>query len=250
MSFRHLLGLSIASLVGASASAAVIDFETTPGGGTPTDNQILNTPYNIDGGGTARFFFDFNGNNEFDSGVDKLPAFERAGTDTNSGFVYGATGQQDTAAPGFTSQLGNFFLRTNSSLVLPFIIDYTTSQTITEFAGQIWDIDGDASGTEQWRVEALNASNAVLSSVDSPIGSTPTGALDGRPWDFGFSIGSGIDKIRISFIGTKTTPPGLAFDNFNPVAIPEVSSFAMIGAAGAMAFGVARLRRRRVTDNG
>ena len=56
------------------AIADVVTFETAPNGSLPIDDSSLSTPYNITGG-TVRFFYDINGNNRYDSGVDILPDF-------------------------------------------------------------------------------------------------------------------------------------------------------------------------------
>ena len=228
------------------ASAQLITFETTPGGGTPVDNQLLTTPYNLTGGGTVFFFFDRNGNNTFEPGIDIYPSFELVGgADPIGGFYNQILNAQDTALPAFASQLGNFFIRPSNVPNGSLVVDYNTTQIITELSGEIWDIDADNTGTEAWRVDALDASNNVLASTFSPVGTSTTAPLDGRPWVFGFTgLPSTFDKIRIDFIGTKPSV-GLAFNNFNPTfsAVPETSTIVMMGlASGAMALVV---RRRR-----
>lgn len=236
------------------AQADVIGFEQTPGGSTPSDNSTLSTPYNLAGGGTVQFFFDTNGNNSYDAGTDSLPVFEAVGSDTSTGFFNGTT--PDTAAAGYESQLGNFFLRQPSSFtsVSPFLIDYNTSQTITSFSGEIWDLDGaGVNSSEQWLIEALDSSNSVLASVLSPNATTSdASSLNGKPWAFSFtSLPSGFDKIRLTFTGTKTSGIGLAFDNFSPTvsvvtsAVPEPSSLSLfaLGLLGLAARGVRGKKR-------
>jgi hypothetical protein len=236
-------------LVVANLQAAVVDFETTPGGGTPTDNEILSSPYNISGGGTVRFFFDKNGNDEYDAGVDGLPAFEQIGNDSVNGFLNASLNQFDAASAGYVAQLGNFFIRNENFPLFPLIVDYNTPQIITALSGEIWDIDADNTGNEQWRIDALDGSNATVASQNSPVGVDGFNPLDGRPWVFGFSgLPTGFDKLRISFIGTKPGGVGLAFNNFDPTfnaAIPEAGSITLMAGASAAFAGVVVRRRTR-----
>jgi hypothetical protein len=246
--------LSIASLQ-SSVNAEIVTFDQTPAGTTPVDNSALASPYAIDGGGTVRFFFDISGNGSFDAGVDALPIFEAAGdSDPESGFVNNGIGRDDIAAPGFENQLGSYFLRQPASfgaIPAPFLVDYDTVQTITALSGEIWDIDGVVDptnpgfGTEQWLVEVLNTSGVILASRLSPLGTEPTVPLDGQPWIFSFTnLPSGVDKIRITFTGTRPAV-GLAFNNFSPtVAIPEPGSFLVWILGLIPLLTVAGLRRR------
>lgn len=225
--------------------ADLITFETTPGGGTPVDNSSLSAPYSLLGGGNVTFFFDNDFNNAFSPGTDTLPVFEAYGADVNEGFANAVTGIFDTANGGLAGQLGNFFLRQlqPGSPPPPFIVDYNTSQVITALSGEIWDIDGSVGNTEGWQVEALNASNSLLASQLSPIGNST--ALDGLPWTFSFSsLPSGFDKLRITFVGSKTTGLGLAFNNFNPtsVGVPEPSTCLLVLLSATVMFAS---RRRR-----
>ena len=150
--------LAVASALGAllvclsqPAAAGVIDFETTPSGGTPVDNAALAAPYNLAGGGTVAFFFDNNGNNSFDPGTDTLPVFEAYGQDGTDGFANEHTGVNDTANGGLAGQLGNFFLRQlqPGTPPPPFIVDYNTAlnHPLPPLSGEIWDIDGTPTGT-------------------------------------------------------------------------------------------------------
>lgn len=227
-----------------TARAQLIDFEATPGGATPVDDAPLSTPYPIAGPGSVRFFFDTNLNDTFDAGVDGLPYFEEAGNDALNGFLDNTLAVPDTALPGFEGQLGSFFLRPQQpgAVPAPFIVDYSTILSISALSGEIWDIDGGV-GTELWRVDVLDAANNVLATQTSPLGSGP--ALDGLPWTFAFSgLPAGVDKLRLSFIGTKTDGVGLAFNNFNPFAIPEPGTSLLLGLglAGLSACG-RRMRR-------
>jgi hypothetical protein len=241
MQSRICLGI-LALFFCARAQGQLIDFETTPSGGVPVDNAFLTTPYNLSGGGTVAFFFDLNGNNAFDAGVDEQPVFEIIGNaDPQPGFANSITGIPDTASGTFGPQLGNYFLRQlqPGAPPAPFIVDYNTAATIGALHGEVWDIDGGPGNTEQWLVEILTSSNAVLTSQISPLGIDLS--MDGEPWDFMFSgLPSGADKVRITFTGSKTSGVGLAFNNFDPFNVPEPGS-----ATLALGLCVSGLRRHR-----
>ncbi len=230
----------------ALASAQLIDFESTPGGAIPIDDALLGTPYPIGGPDSVRFFFDRNLNNTFDPGVDDLPAFEVAGDDAVDGFVHNALLQGDIPAAGFAAQLGDYFLRPvqAGSVPSPFIIDYNTTLSISALSGEIWDIDGSPTATEQWQVDLLDVANNVIASQNSPTGVDST--LDSTPWTFVFSgLPAGVDKARLTFIGSKTSGVGLAFNNFSPFAIPEPGTALLIGAGLAWLAATREARDRR-----
>ena len=135
--------------------------------------------------------------------------------------------------------LGDFVLRPQQpgAVPAPFIIDYNTTLGISALSGEIWDIDGGI-GTEQWQVDVLDAALNVLASQISPLGSGSV--LDSRAWTFAFSgLPAGVDKVRLSFIGTKTDGVGLAFNNFSPFAVPEPGTAMLVG------FGLSWLASRR-----
>ena len=242
MHFRTWLGI-VALVFCTQSKGQLIDFETTPAGGVPTDNAFLTTPYNLSGGGTVAFFFDVNGNLVFDPGIDEQPVFEIVGNaDAQPGFANSITGIPDTASGTFGPQLGNYFLRQRQpgAPPAPFIVDYNTAAPIGALHGEVWDIDGLPGDTEQWLVEILDSSNAVLTSQISPLGIDLS--MDGEPWDFTFSgLPSGVDKVRITFIGSKTNGVGLAFNNFDPFNVPEPASATILAAVVSSMF----LRRER-----
>lgn len=239
----RLLLVAVVCIVALPARAQLIDFESTPGGGSPTDDGLLSTPYPLAGGGDVRFFFDTNSNNVYDAGTDIDPAFEHTGNETNNGFSNDALGVPDTAAPGYESQLGFWFLRHPSPGSVPprLIVDYNTAQTITDLSGEIWDIDGQSQATEAWRIDVLNASNSILATYFSPVGAD--GTLDAKPWVFALTgLPAGVDKLRIGFIGTKTSGLGLAFNNFSPLSVPEPST-ALLACAGSLMCLLTAVRR-------
>jgi hypothetical protein len=95
-------------LVTVTAQAGVIDFETTASGGVPTDNGTIefSDAFMADAV-TVRFGFDSNS----DGTLDTKAVFEEVGNSDTSGDTgfWGFGPDKDTAAPGFTSQLGDFF---------------------------------------------------------------------------------------------------------------------------------------------
>jgi hypothetical protein len=232
--------------LGTSAQAAVINFETTPSGGTPTDNAVLglNDAY-VDGNFSITFGFDTNN----DSIADNNAYFERIGNDTETGFFNNERKLRDTADSGFESQLGSFFLRqgvsassTGSSDPGTFVVQYSYADPkilSTGASGEIWDIDVDPNteGTEQYSITAFDRVGNSFQQF-SPEGTDFT--LDGRPYEFSFSaITNGIDRIEIDFVGTKDSGIGLAFNNFDSatttVTVPEPMT--ILGSAIALGFG-------------
>jgi hypothetical protein len=223
--------LSILLLAALNTNAGIIDFETTALGGLPTDNSTIEfSDAFMANSVTVRFGFDSNS----DGVLDTKAVFEEVGNIDSSGDTgfWGVGSAKDTAAPGFTSQLGNFFLR-QSEPYKPFgifTILYDASNPVTEASGEIWDIDG-GNLTERFLVKAFDGST-LLDSIESPLGIDLT--LDGKPWAFGFSGLSDITKIEISFTGSKTRGIGLAFNNFSPVEdispvvnVPEPSTISL-----------------------
>lgn len=256
-----LLTFMIAGLGAERAGASFITFERLPDGSTPVDNTRLLAPYAIDGGGTVSFFFDRNNNLTPDQG-DAPGWFEQVGNNNPDGFFSQWNSElagraiHDRARQGFEAQLGRFFLRQPDGIgpvPAPFVILYDTSQTIRELSGEIWDIDGRASNTEQWRVEVLDAAANVLAVRDSPLGNLGQGpdSLDSLPWTFAFrGLPDGVRAVRLTFIGSKSDGVGLAFNNFSAVSaqgfvIPEPSSLLMAGVGAAGLLGSLRLGRVR-----
>ncbi len=244
-----------------TAQAATVTFETlTDGSTTPTDDLMLGLmdAYTSDGI-SVTFGFDTTS----DGKTDTSALFEDAAgepSETGVGFL-GSEGI-DTADVGFAAQLGDFFLRQpgtfGSSSFGTFIIDYTydsSSFLVTAASGEIWDIDGSGvstpstSDTEEFTVTAVDLLGGTHVLV-SPLGTLTSGSapLDGRPWVFGFSnISDGIDRIEITFTGSKTSGVGLAFNNFSPDTnlVPSPAA-AGLGLSLLGLLGITRpLRRRR-----
>jgi hypothetical protein len=221
----------------AMAAPGVIDFETVPGGAS-ADQLAISNQYQA-GFGVS-----------FSLSTGGVPFLEQVGdSDAGRGFFNTGLGVYDAAAAGFTSQLGNYFLRigTGSLQTAPMpqlIINYSTP--VAAASAQIWDIDGNASGSEQWLVEALGSGGGVIDSVLSPLGTTEDAlSLDGKPWTWSFDHGSSADifALRLSFTGSKTGGIGLALDNFSPAAaVPEPSAWVMMLCGAGL---LAALRRRK-----
>jgi hypothetical protein len=234
-----ILGASFVIASGA-AGAAVIDFETVPGG-TPSDQLAITNQYEASDGVTFSLS---------DGGTPFLE--QRDSDDDGNGFLRNFPPEElsaDIERAGHEGELGNFFLRlgidTLFAVPVPqLIISYSTP--VAAASAQIWDIDGNDFGTEQWRVEALDASDAVLATLDSPAGIVDTEeSLDGLPWTWSFDLSAAdIHRIRISFIGTKIENIGLSFDNFSPTepAVPAPPAVWLFGTA--MVALLHRLRRR------
>ena len=212
-------------IVGSFNESEVIDFETLPDGSPPSDNlQLgLNNFYTVDG---VNVTFGFDTNN--DGVVDTPSLFERIGNDV--GFGFESTGRgRDLAAEGFEEQLGNFFLRPVSlGNFGTFIINYNSPIPVTIASGEIWDIDGAGSGNgEQFEVKAFDSAGNLLDTITSPFYATNSvlNSLDSQPWTFNFSGLSDIEEIHITFVGTKRSGIGLAFNNFFPLTSPTVYTY-------------------------
>jgi hypothetical protein len=80
--------------------------------------------------------------------------------------------------------------------------------------------------------------HAKANGVVSDEGVSDT-TLNAKPWTFAFTaLPPGMDKIDITFAGSKTQGLGLAFNHFQPTTVPEPASISAIIAAAAI------LRRR------
>lgn len=217
MRVSTLLFLMMACMSAAVVKADIIDFETLPGG-VPSDDLSISTQYLADFGVT--FGLDTNGDGFADPG--QYPIMEAQGADGVDGFINDTLGIRDTAAPGFEGDLGHFFLR-GLAPVPPIGLVILYDSPVSAANGDIWDIDGSGSqGSEQWLVQGMGQNyidsgdlTDVVATDLSPVGTDLT--LDGKPWTFSLDSGSPvIYAIRITFVGTKTSGIGLAFDRFSP----------------------------------
>lgn len=242
-------------LTSSQAAGTIIDFESLPNGAQPADDVQLSSPYTIEGGGTVQFFFDANLNGAYEPMVDVLPVFEAIGNSGTDGFVASQVSGNDRPRSGFEGQLGTFFLRQpegSGRVPAPFVIAYDTDQTIREFSGEIWDIDGAVSGTEQWQIDALNGAGNILATLRSPLGvNANSSSLDSLPWNFAFlDLPSGLQSVRLTFVGSKSDGIGLAFNNFSAVkAIPEPGVGWLIVLTALAMWGSILRRRERSGAN-
>ncbi|NTS76819.1 PEP-CTERM sorting domain-containing protein [Catenovulum sp. SM1970] len=227
------------------SNAGLITFEQTANNQQPVDNQtIALTDYFMAGGVKVRFGFD----TDNDDILDMQAVFEKAGNnDKNTGF-WGAWGK-DTAAPGYENQLGDFFIRQSNAYdnFGVFTILYDAANPVMAASGEIWDIDhSQHQGTEQFLVQAFNG-NTLLESIYSPMGDNMS--LDAKPWTFAFNNQPNISKIEVTFVGTKQSGIGLAFNNFAPTqdltqiqTVPEPETI-LLFLSGLI--GIALIRKKQ-----
>ncbi|MEM6484981.1 MAG: hypothetical protein AAF662_08360 [Pseudomonadota bacterium] len=229
-----------------SAQGGIIDFETTAAGVTPIDNQVVGFADKFRADGVSvRFGFDSNG----DGNWDTKAVFEEVGNrdrNKDTGF-WGIGGAKDIAAPGYEDQLGKYFLRQREPYKPfgTFTILYDADNPVTAASGEIWDIDGTGHRTrktEQFLVQAFNG-NALLDEIYSPLGTDLE--LDGKPWLFGFDGLSDIERIEISFTGSKTSGIGLAFNNFSPIQNVENAAVPIPATAALLTLGLVGVTRRQ-----
>lgn len=243
----------ILPLIGSAASAQLITFEPDdtgrlPDGTLAADDLDITTQYEAAFG--VRFGIDADGDLVADAG--KAPKLEQGGSDGNDGFLNDTTGVNDQARPGFEDRLGDWHLRTSQGLFgnpadVALLIQYT-SGNVDAASGEIWDIDGnDFLGTEQYLVTAYDDTGTELDSILSPLGTTIDDAANefqAAPWQWAFDFrgtDARIDTIRISFVGSKSTLIGLAFDNFNVSEVPGPGGSVALMVAGTL-FAVRRPR--------
>src|SRR5205807_2376074 len=111
-------------------------------GATPIDDQSLSpfTPY-VFSGLSISFGLDSDLDGNVDTNPNNFPVFEHAGLDPgeppNGGFS-GSSGT-DTADPGYTAQLGNWFLRSpvGGSDFGMLVITYASGSPVTAASGEI-----------------------------------------------------------------------------------------------------------------
>lgn len=228
-----------------ASSAAVIDFETIPGG-SPSDQLSITDQYLTDFGVTFSLE-DVNG-----TPLDDTLKLEKTGSgDAGHGFWNAANSSYDIEATGHEGELGDYFLRfgtvTFARTPGPVLV-VTYATPVGAASAQIWDIDAapnNADGFEAWTVSARDNMGSVIDTIVSPNGideSSPT-SLNAKPWTWSFSHASNdISSITIAFSGTSSIV-GLAFDNFSPASsvVPLPAAAPLFGGA---LLGLLRFRRR------
>lgn len=215
------------------APAQTIDFEALPDGSSTADQQFISDEYEADRG--VRF--------DLVDPVDLTPigspqiakvgnpqtAFDGCGPDTplDDQGVGVSFLTDDNAISGFAGTL---------------LLTYITP--VAQAAGVILDIDTRTGAQyEEWTIEALDATMAVLDTVvlTAPEGPDNCGAGqgpgDGRAEGFLFDHPSAdIYFIVLRYTGTATSI-GLAFDNFTPDTIPGPPSVTIATTETDACFG-------------
>ena len=246
---KHALMAVVATSIAWSgiSHAGLIDFETNALGGLPTDNvEISRDSQFMAGGVKVTFGFDTTGNGQTDTnGVFEEAANVDTGNE-DTGF-WGIGGARDEAAPGFEDDLGRFFLRQKEPYTPfgTFIINYTADNAVTAASGEIWAIDGRPGATEQFRVDAFGIEGLLATEI-SPLGNNLD--LNGQPWRFGFDGLSDIERLEITFTGSKTRGIGLAFNNFAPTQ--NLTTVPTPATGALLALGLLGLAQRRKTKLG
>ena len=215
--------LASLSLVSAS-HAAIIDFETIPGG-TPSDGLSISTQFQASQGVT----FSLEGGGS--------PVLAQVGAPQTA--FRGFNNLADQPAPG--TNVGQFFLTddgTLSGLPQALLVDYSTS--VSAASGVILDIDF----AEQWTIEALSGMSVIGSQVLGPFGSGAGTNGATTVWSFDFGTNT-FDRLRFSFTGTATSGAvGLAFDNFSPSSpIPLPAAVWLFGSGLLGLIGIARSKK-------
>lgn len=241
--------------VASNANAAnLIDFETIPGVGAPSDDMAIGDSYNTMDFAFVTFAFT-------DSTGMTDAFYEAVGTDSPANaFVSNKNGNDDSqlADIGGEAGLGSFLMRDNRdvtttgqplSLMINFNKALSDGIAPTGFSGQIWDIDDVSNensasfGTEQWEVYVTDLLGNTELQATSPIGIEPSdpNSLDSKPWRFTVDDADGIAKIEVRFTGTKEAGLGGAFDNFEVRnVLPTPGTSALFSAGGLL---IARRRR-------
>lgn len=262
----------------AQASATLINFESA---GSLGDNAAISPTQTFPFGQTGAnvtFVGGADPNSQTNTGVylehsGNAVSGKNGFLNTHNGSGKNQVDNHDTARPCFPTGcsahsypagepgLGNWFLRTgglgNKSNELGtgdtfLTINYGTATLAA--SGQIWDIDADGNGFEQWTVYAYSGSTLVATDV-SPTGISQNNALslDGLPWDFSLNPGGGqtFDSIALVFTGAKKKSDiGLAFDNFNATQaqiqqVPEPSALWLFALGLGMLGSTLVIRRRK-----
>lgn len=228
--------------ISGTSYAALIDFETVPGG-APADKLAISTQYQADFGVT----FSLQGGG--------TPFLEKTGgADSGHGFWNEGPDIFDTEAVGYEGGLGDYFLRfgttTFSDTPGPILI-ITYDTPVSAASAEIWDIDAATAGTngwEAWTISARDMNDTVIDTIVSPDGIDESLAtsMNAKPWTWSFNHTSeDIYSIAINFSGTADKV-GLAFDNFSPAtaAVPIPAAIWLFASGLTGLIGIARAQRR------
>jgi hypothetical protein len=209
----------------------VINFETVPGVGTPTEGLPINTQYQADFGVT----FGIEGGGD--------PVIAKVGAPA---FAFQSAFGDDTPAPG--QGVGSFFLTDTGKLDTndPPAVIISYNPPTAAAGGVILDIDGD----ETFTIEARDDMDAVLTTVTLNAGDPGTG--DGLATRWSLNRGSAVVySIRIKGFRSGCCL-GLGFDTFNARSAGGVESAPVFANWGVLLLtslllvaGLFQVRRRR-----
>ena len=206
---NNTLKTSVLMVVLASTSVAaqtnLIDFETLPGGASPSEGMAISN----------QFWTTHGVSFVYTNGTFPVVAMDR-GTRTYA-FLNNSNFLTNAVAP--LQGTGRFFLTdpdtTNHTKPPPLIISYRDA--VSNASGVMIDIDGGPNKTyEAWDLTASDAGGQPLGTIHMRTNSPNAGDATAAPWSFR-SV-QGIRSIRIDYVGSKERV-GLAFDNFSP-ALP------------------------------
>jgi hypothetical protein len=224
-----LLGLLLLGGAAGVFGQDIIDFETVPGMGTPTDGMVIHNQYAADYGVIFELR-ELNGDP-----VDPMvgPTIAQVGSpktafvgfpsqDTPCDGNPGATTDDVTLLPGHT---GCFLLTDDDTHPgpRPFSLRIIYTTPVLQAGAELVDVDG---GPEAWRIEALDENEVLIPHAGNPIDvvyPTTPGTGDGTvyQWSFDFSdTGDEIHYIDLIYTGNDDFGRGLAFDNFSPATLP------------------------------
>lgn len=202
---------SLVPILAALASPCVsqtINFETLPGGITPTDNMLITNQYqalgiifSVAGGGGARM--------------------ARVGPDA-PGTPTAFWGPWPTAPgyradqPAVGTNVGEWFLTDDgtASTALQVIVDYVAP--VSYASGEMLDIDNGATPPvpEEWTVSAYNSLGQLIGTRILHALDPEAGNGSAYPWQFTFGSAV-ISKITFTDTSAPGASTGFALDNFN-----------------------------------
>jgi hypothetical protein len=211
--FTTIIAVVAVFSLSSAVTAALIDFELTPGGLVPTDNASLTTSY-TEPGLTTAFGYDTGGDNVIDTNAQ----FEsRIDNSSPNGYTNNTSGGFDGVAPAGNEWMLRQNKDTGTGIFFgdTFIVSYSVPAgwTLpTAASGEIWDIDDAESVT----ISAYSGSNVLLGTFGPVLG-----GFDESAYSFSFSgLADTIAQIRIT--GSTGGSAGIGYDNFLATGFAEI----------------------------
>jgi hypothetical protein len=215
---------SLSVLVGATAlvcalpldqARALVDFETIPGFGLPTELTIISNQYLASDGIS------------FALAGGQLPILAQVGA---PGIAFTTSAGPDTPLPG--QNAGSFFLidpdTATQSGPPPSDLLVNYSSPVMSASGVILDIDQ----AEAWLIQAFDAGHVPIGSITLDPSSFNAG--DGLATAWSFTHGTAdIAGVRIRYTGATPSAIGYAWDNF-ATSVPEPSTAALLVAGSLL----------------